>query len=170
MTLKLNKHSVFISIGSNIGDRFKNFQDAICKIENLENTKVIQKSNLYETEPLENKNQDSFLNCAIKIETKMEPNELLLNLQKIERLLGRVKSNIRYAPRTLDLDIIFFDNLIIKNKKLEIPHPKAHKRAFVLRPICDIEKNFVHPLLNRKVCEILIQLKGQKIEKWHQDL
>ena len=157
--------TVFISIGSNIGKKITNCIKAIEEVSNFNNTQIVKKSKFYETEPLENREQDNFINCVIKIKTVLKPFELLSKLQEAEKKLGREKTKKRYTKRIIDLDIIFYNNDIIKLPNLEIPHPKAHKRVFVLKPICDINKNFIHPVIKKKVKEILKNLEYQKCDK-----
>ena len=152
-------HKAFIAIGSNIGNRLKNCQNAIKELKMTENIKVCAISKIYETEALEYKNQPHFINLAVKIKTKFNPISLLHILKKIEQKLGRKKNKIRYGPRIIDLDIIFFDEIIMKSNELEIPHPKMHKRLFVLKPICDIDADFFHPKIKKSVLKILQDFK-----------
>lgn len=128
---------VFISLGSNMGDRLLNLKNAIDKIQSIENTRVLSKSSVYETEPWGLENQDSFLNMCIRIETILSPTELLQRLLGIELELGR-KRIIRWGPRTIDLDILIYDDVNIEEDDLVIPHPRITERAFVLIPLSEI--------------------------------
>ncbi|HHV99717.1 MAG TPA: 2-amino-4-hydroxy-6-hydroxymethyldihydropteridine diphosphokinase [Clostridiaceae bacterium] len=131
------KSKVFIGLGSNIGNREKYIHDAIKHISQIPDTKIIKMSDIYETEPVGNTEQDRFLNMAVCIATRLEPLELLGRLQYIENLLGR-KRTIRWGPRTIDLDILLFDDLHLELPQLVIPHPRMFERAFVLIPLSEI--------------------------------
>lgn len=152
------KHRVFIAIGSNLGDREKNILDAINYLieAGLDVKKV---SSIIETEPYGYTDQEPFLNCAVEAYTNLSPQELLLLLLDIEKHLHRVRT-VKWGPRTIDLDIIFFDDLVINEPNLTIPHPDMQNRVFVLEPIAEIEPDFVHPVLKKTVKELLSELKG----------
>lgn len=133
---------VFLSLGSNLGDRRKNLQLAI-KALNASAGRVIKKSKTYETKPHGVKNQPMFLNCCIEIETNLKPLKLLAACQKIEKLLGRLKSEKgKMLPRTIDIDILFYGNEIINTPKLTLPHPRIAEREFVLKPLAEIAPDF----------------------------
>jgi len=128
----------YLGIGSNLGNRRKNIQLAIKKINTLKNTKVIKVSRLIETEPIGGPaGQPKFLNGALRIQTRIPPVALLRKLKKIEKETGRTKTT-RYGPRTIDLDILFYADKIINRKDLKVPHPKVFKREFVIRPLSQI--------------------------------
>lgn len=128
----------YLGIGSNLGDRQKNIRLAIKKIKTLEDTKVIKVSKLMETEPRGGpKNQPKFLNAALKIKTNTPPLILLSRLKKIEKELGRIKT-VRFGPRPIDLDILFYGDKIINRKDLKVPHPKVFEREFVIKPLLEI--------------------------------
>jgi 2-amino-4-hydroxy-6-hydroxymethyldihydropteridine diphosphokinase len=101
------------------------------------------------------KDQDWFINVVVKVETTLAPFELLKTLKSIERGAGRVDGSIRFGPRVLDLDIILYDDLVTNSSKLIVPHPRMHKRRFVLRPICDIDPTIVHPVLKKEMQALL---------------
>lgn len=130
----------YIALGSNVGNRLENLQSAVEAISRLENTKVIKLSNIYETEPVGYVEQDKFLNMVIKIATYFSPWKLLEELQNIETILKR-KRIIHWGPRTIDLDILLYDSIVLNHPKLTIPHPQMLKRAFVLIPLRDIDPN-----------------------------
>jgi BirA family biotin operon repressor/biotin-[acetyl-CoA-carboxylase] ligase len=132
-------HKVLLGLGSNLGDRECNLTESIKNISNLENTSVIQYSNIYETPPVGYVEQEDFLNMVIEIETLLEPTVLLSNLLRIEMLLNRERT-IRWGPRTIDLDILTYGNEIINLPNLTVPHPRMFQRAFVLKPLRDIYK------------------------------
>lgn len=128
----------YIGIGSNLGNRRKNIRLALQKINQLRNTEVIKVSRIIETVAVGGPGgQAKFLNAALKIETNLSPLILLDKLKKIEKELGRVKT-VRYGPRTIDLDILFYGDKIVNNKRLKIPHLKVFARDFVVRPLVEI--------------------------------
>ncbi|OQY02409.1 MAG: 2-amino-4-hydroxy-6-hydroxymethyldihydropteridine diphosphokinase [Desulfobacteraceae bacterium 4572_130] len=147
--------SAFISIGSNIGEKYQNCIKSMELLNGLNSTRIIDVSNFYRTKPVDYTDQDWFINAVLKIQTKLTSFELINELQKIEQSLGQFKKNIRFGPRIIDLDIIFFNQDIIKTKYLIIPHPRMHKRNFVLKPLCDIEANIVHPILGITIKKLL---------------
>lgn len=152
-------HEVFISLGSNIGDR----QYAMLRAITLMTPDIVPVSfsKIYETPPWGFEDQPPFLNQAIKTQTLLSPSELLEKLKRIEREIGR-KPNFRYGPRLIDLDILFYDDLIYKSEKLIIPHPEINIRAFVLIPLMDIAPNLVHPESHQKISDLvsLLEPKG----------
>lgn len=128
----------YLGIGSNLGKRNKNIRLAIRKIKALKNTKLLKVSKVMETKPIGGpRNQNKFLNAAIKIKTGLSPSLLLKKLKRIEMELGRTKT-VRYGPRTIDLDILFYGDSFIKRKNLSIPHPKVFQRKFVIGPLLEI--------------------------------
>lgn len=131
---------VYIALGSNMGNRYENLNRAINAISALDNTKLIKLSNIYETEPVGYLSQDKFLNMVILIETNLSPIVLLRKLQEIENILKR-KRLIHWGPRTIDLDILLYDEINVNLPELKIPHTEMLKRAFVLIPLKDIEPN-----------------------------
>ena len=132
----------FLSLGSNMGDRLEYLSKAIDKIAEIQGCNILNKSRVYETEPWGYENQEAFLNLCISIETYLSPYELLESLQTIELELDRVRK-IHWGPRTIDIDILLFDDIICEDDKLTIPHPRMRERAFVLIPLYDIEKNLI---------------------------
>lgn len=145
---------VYISLGSNQGDKFKNLQDAINAIyQTIGNIKIISK--VYKS-PALGFEGDDFLNACAILETNISSGKLMKALLAIEKNLGRVRSNAKtYQNRTIDLDVIFVDDEVIETKSLTVPHPEMHKRQFVLRPLSDIATNVLHPKLNKSVSELL---------------
>ncbi|KAG0126688.1 Dihydropteroate synthase-like protein [Tuber indicum] len=137
-------HDAFIALGSNIGDRFQAIKDAVAEVEKR-GIKVKKTSSLYQSAPMYYLDQPTFLNGVIQVETTLSPDVLLKTLKDIESLLGRLKS-IENGPRSIDLDILLYDNLVLETPHLTIPHPKMLEREFVLRPLCDISPNKPHPL------------------------
>jgi 2-amino-4-hydroxy-6-hydroxymethyldihydropteridine diphosphokinase len=145
-------HKAFIALGSNLGDKRKNIEIAIEKLKE-KGIKILKVSSIIETEPYGYKDQDSFLNAVCLVETSLDPFSLLRVLLNIEEEMGR-KRIFKWGPRNIDLDIIFYDDLVIESEELIIPHPDAHNRTFVMGPISEIEPDFVHPVLKRKVIDI----------------
>lgn len=152
---------VFIGIGSNIGNREKNIKAAIRLIKNK--CRIIKMSSLYETEPVGYKEQGWFLNCALKLQTGLKPEGLLNFFQSIEKKLGRAKA-VKNGPRTIDLDILFYGSEIMKTRRLTVPHPRLHKRLFVLEPLNEICPEFVHPKLKKRIGYLRNRLRGKEAE------
>ena len=151
---------VVIGIGSNLGDRMSNIHAAIAALRHngLQISKV---SRIYETEPYGHIDQPDFLNCALLGETSLAPKPLLQRLLNIERELFRRKRR-RWGARTIDLDIITYDDLVLRTAELVIPHRDIANREFVLRPVCEIAPNLVHPLLGVSFCELLEVLRQRR--------
>lgn len=156
----------YIGLGSNLGDREENLRRALEMMDGLPGTRVLRVSSLYRTEPVGVTDQPEFLNLAVELETELEPKALLISLQKIEDDLGRVRQ-VRWGSRTIDLDIIYYGDRIVEEPKLEVPHPRANQRAFVLEPLAEIAPDLVDPVTGRSVKEMLEELdrKGQRVEK-----
>ena len=152
------RHKVYISLGSNIGDKEQYIKSAINHISNLQGTKVIKESKLLVTEPWGNENQEEFLNGVIEIETYLRPRQLMLSLLSIEKSLDR-KREVKWGPRTIDLDIILYDNLVSSDELVILPHPLMHLREFVLKPLAEIAPYAIHPMKNKRVFELLEDLK-----------
>jgi len=150
---------VFIAVGSNLGDKIDSCKEAINQIAGL--CEIVKISSLYETEPVGNENQPNFINCVAEINTDLSPHELLKRLNLIEEKLGRVRDE-KWGPRTIDLDIIFYNDLIMRDDNLIIPHPRAHLRRFVLEPLCEIAPEFIHPEFNLSVSELLTKIEDDK--------
>ncbi|NMA55321.1 MAG: 2-amino-4-hydroxy-6-hydroxymethyldihydropteridine diphosphokinase [Firmicutes bacterium] len=145
-----------IALGSNIGNKEQNIKRALEKMKER-GLRVTEISPLIETEPYGYQNQDTFLNGACIVKTNLSPLELLKLLQDIEQEMGRVRK-IRWGPRNIDLDIIFYDDLIMDENELKIPHPDAHNRLFVLGPIYELAPFFVHPIYNKTVAQLYKEL------------
>ena len=142
----------YISIGSNLGDREENCRQAIKLIEK-NGIAVRKQSRMYETEPWGIKDQPKFINMAIEVETDKKPEEFLRVLKEIEKEIGRTETT-KWGPRIIDLDILFYNDLILKTEDLEIPHPLLHERAFVLKPLCEIAPDKKHPVNGKTVKEM----------------
>ena len=136
--------NIFIALGSNLDNPKEQVKQGILSIKNIKGVRILCESYLYETPPVGILDQPNFINAAIKIDSNLSPYELLNKLLKIENLAGRIRID-KNGPRTLDLDILLFDNLILNDKNLIIPHPRMHERLFVLLPLKDIDENVVIP-------------------------
>jgi 2-amino-4-hydroxy-6-hydroxymethyldihydropteridine diphosphokinase len=144
---------VYLSIGSNLGDREKNLSRAI-EILEKQGIFVRKRSSLYETEPWGEKNQPLFLNMALEIETELKPQELLRVVKNVEIEAGRERS-YKWGPRIIDLDILLYNHIIVNEETLKIPHPLMHERDFVLRPLDEIAPDAMHPLLKISIHALL---------------
>lgn len=155
-------HKAYLSVGSNMGERKKYLEDGIEALKAHPLIKQVKVSELIETAPYGGVEQADFLNAAIGLETLMEPEELLEALHNIENSAGRERI-LRWGPRTLDLDILFFDKLVYESDTLVIPHPDLHNREFVLKPLSTIAPNYRHPLLGMTVSQELAELEKSSL-------
>lgn len=145
---------VFIALGGNVGKVSENFEIVTLKIKEMIGP-VIKQSSLYKTEPWGNKNQDDFLNQVIYVETNKSPDEVLKNILSIEKAMGRNRNkDNQFAPRSIDIDILFYNEEIINKDNLIIPHPRLHLRNFVLTPLMEIAPELIHPLFNKPIKEL----------------
>jgi 2-amino-4-hydroxy-6-hydroxymethyldihydropteridine diphosphokinase len=160
----LDLHIAYISAGSNMGDRPQNCRKGIEALTTTGNSRILAQSLIYKTEPVDYKNQDWFINMMVKLETAHDPFELLDHIEHIQRGAGRIQDPIRFGPRILDLDIILYDDCIIDSDRLVVPHPRMHKRRFVLKPICDIDPAIIHPVLKQEM-QILLKRLGEEEQK-----
>lgn len=152
--------TAYICAGSNIGDRVGYLQQANILLKDTPGITVLDISSIYETEPVGYKDQEWFANAVIKIETDLEPHDLLIECMRIEKQLGRDRSTEeRWGPRTLDLDILFYDDRIIAEEDLRIPHPRMHERAYALVPMLELDPDSVHPIIGKTVIDLHNELE-----------
>ncbi len=152
--------TVYIGIGSNLGDRGLNCRRS-AELLMQRGIIITKESSLYETDPWGVKDQPLFLNMAIEIETDLKPGDLLRTLKDIEEEMGRGET-FRWGPRIIDLDILLFDELVVDEENLKIPHPYLHRRDFVLDPLCEIAEHVRHPVFKESIGELCQRLKLTK--------
>lgn len=155
-------HKAYLGLGSNIGKKKENIDNAVDMLKHHELIEVKSASSYYETEPVGYHEQDWFLNIVVEIETKLEPYQLLEFCSYIEEKLKR-KRIIRWGPRTIDVDILLYDGYISQDEKLTIPHPRMTERAFVMVPLYEIAPNI--DINNKNIKQILKNLEGEEIRK-----
>jgi 2-amino-4-hydroxy-6-hydroxymethyldihydropteridine diphosphokinase len=146
--------TAYIGIGSNLGNREGNLSIAVTRIGETAGN-ILSASSVYETEPWGFRSDNKFLNMVLTIDSDLVPRALLQTLLKIEESMGRLRKSADYSSRIIDLDILFYDALIIKEDKLIIPHPHIQDRKFVLVPMAEIAPYFIHPVLNKSVMSLL---------------
>jgi len=148
-------HTIFLALGSNVGNKKQNIKKAVKELER--HVTAIKVAKLYETQPMYYENQDLFINTVLKGQTLLSPKELLAFVKFTEEELGRQK-RFPNGPREIDIDILFYNNLIYESANLIIPHPRITERAFVLQPFMDLEPDFVHPVLGKTMKELFDEL------------
>ena len=151
------KHTIYIGIGSNLGSRLENCRHAIMLLEQGSEMEVVKTSSFYETEPAEGAQGPRFINAAIALNTTLPPFQLWERLQEVERRMGRGPFT-HGQPRSIDLDILYFDDYVLRSPKLVIPHPMASQRAFVLVPLAEIAPDLVDPLSKKSIRQLLDEL------------
>ncbi|HJT70664.1 MAG TPA: 2-amino-4-hydroxy-6-hydroxymethyldihydropteridine diphosphokinase [Terriglobales bacterium] len=154
---------VYLSLGSNVGDREANLREAIAKLSELGEVTAV--SSFYETEPVETSAQPWFLNCVVKFDTEKMPRQLIAAILSMEQSMGRQRRKEK-APRTIDIDILLFGTSIIELPSLTVPHPRMHQRRFVLEPMAEIAPDARHPVFKRTIRELRDALPpGQQVKK-----
>ena len=152
----------FLGIGSNEGDRLKNIKQSIELISELDGRDIEAVSSLYETSPFGNLNQRNYLNAVIKISTGLIPHELFIKSKEIEKKIGRIHRE-KWGSREIDLDILFYNDLILSDEIITLPHKGIIYRDFVMIPLIEIEPELIHPVFNKKVSEFIPGLKSTNI-------
>lgn len=153
----------FLGLGSNVGDSRRTLRWAVERVDGLPGTRVVARSALYRTAPVGRAGQADFLNQVIQIETRLSPWDLLAAVLEVERQGGRVRRE-RWGPRTLDIDVVWYDNVVVSEPDLEIPHPRLEERRFVLEPLSELAPDLLLPS-GRTVGEALERVAAQRVEK-----
>ncbi len=151
--------TVFLALGGNQGDRGAALDRAVAALAPA--VRVLRLSPVYETAPMYVTDQPAFLNMALEAETDLPPADLLRALKAVEAALGRAPGGVRFGPRPIDIDILFYGDLVLAEPDLEIPHPRMAERAFVLAPLADIAPHLRHPALGLTVAELLARAPGR---------
>ena len=157
------EHIVYLALGSNMGNRLANLKNAISNLTPQMDVK--KKSPVYETPPWGYTDQPAFLNQVVMVETYMEPENLLGHLKRLETVLGR-EPTFENGPRVIDVDILFYDDLVLNSPPLVIPHPRLHQRGFVLVPLNDIAPELIHPILGKSISELLLDVSRLNINEY----
>lgn len=157
--------TAFISLGSNIGDKIGYCRMGIEGLAADPRTVITGRSRFYRTAPVDYTDQEWFVNGVVRIRTLLTPSALLARIAVVERSAGRERTGVRFGPRTLDMDILLFEDRIIATPELTLPHPRMHKRRFVLQPLCDIDPAIMHPVFQKHVRTLLDHLddEGQEV-------
>lgn len=150
-------YRVYLGLGSNLGDRRGNIERALSLIAEGSAVSGMEASPFYETAPVGKEDQPAFLNACAGLDTTERPSALMERLLSIEKKMGRVR-NERWGPRIIDLDILLYDDLVLEEKRIKIPHPQMHRRFFVLVPLCDLAAERIHPVFGRPLAELLADL------------
>ena len=161
------ENNIYLGLGSNVGNKLKYLRKAVRLINESIDCRVIKTSSVYESKPFDNYPHDNYYNAVISITTTLSADELLMFSQFIERFVGRKYSEEKWAPREIDVDILFYNQLIYSYDDLVIPHPELLKRDFVLVPLIEIAPDFVHPVTNKELKQIdLAEVEKNILEKF----
>ena len=164
--------TAYLGLGANLGDRLGNLRQALDILDSNSSVNVVTVSSVYETEPWGPVDQPSYLNIAVKILTSLDPAELLKTAKAIEQAIGRIPT-VRYGPRSIDVDILLYGDLVIdwSEPDLQIPHPRMSERAFVLAPLAEIAGEIVHPATNSPIADLAALVDGlEGVSAWPETL
>ena len=161
----MKRHHAYIGFGSNLGDRLNNCRNAIGALAALPPCSLLKTSSFYETSPVGLVEQPTFINGVVLMETTEDAHWLMQQMQEIEKTFGRIRT-LKWGPRSIDLDLLFFDDQIINTPELSVPHPSLHERRFVLEPLNEVAPDFRHPSLGKSVADLRNDLKegDQRVE------
>ncbi len=154
--------AAYVALGTNVGDRMAHMRRAFAELANLGVVAAI--SSFYDTAPVGYDDQPRFLNAVCLLQTDLSPSDLLVALKRIEGRMGRTATGIRNGPRVIDLDILLYDAVVVKTAPLEIPHPRLHERAFVLRPLAELAPEVRHPVLGSTIRELAALTANQDVQ------
>ncbi len=157
---------IYLALGTNLGDRLANLRLALDAL--APQVRVVARSHVYETPAWGYEDQPAFLNMAVKAKTDLIPSALLAHLKRLEADLGR-KPNFRWGPRLIDIDILFYDDLVLDAPELNIPHARLQERAFVLVPLADLAPELVHPRLGKTIRQLLAQIDTSGIQRFGEE-
>ncbi len=158
-------NKVFLGLGTNLGNREDNLMKALARIKETIGP-VTESSSLYETEPWGFESEEQFINMVVRIDTGLNPGDLLQEILNVEFFLGRKRSEKQYTSRVIDIDILLYGEKIVNEQQLKIPHPRMHERRFVLEPMCEIAGEEIHPVFGKSFARLLDECKDEsKIEK-----
>ncbi|HEY0245379.1 MAG TPA: 2-amino-4-hydroxy-6-hydroxymethyldihydropteridine diphosphokinase [Mucilaginibacter sp.] len=156
-------NTIFLLLGSNLGDRNQFLQQAIQHLQ-IEIGPVMQTSAVYETQSWGKTDSPDYLNQVIQLQTELSAQQVLQKILNIELVIGRVRDE-KWGPRTIDIDILFYNSLLVNEPDLQIPHPELHKRRFTLAPLAEIAPDFIHPVFNKSILQLKNELKDSLIVK-----
>jgi 2-amino-4-hydroxy-6-hydroxymethyldihydropteridine diphosphokinase len=161
----MKRHHAYIGFGSNLGDRLENCRNAIGALAALPPCSLLKTSSFYETSPVGLVDQPAFINGVVLLETDEDAHWLLRQMLEIEKTFGRIR-DLKWGPRSIDLDLLFFDDQIINTPELSVPHPSLHERRFVLEPLNEVAPDFRHPSLGKSVADLRNDLQDgeQRVE------
>ena len=159
----MDEHTVYLALGSNLDDRLANLKQAVASLSPQMEVKA--KSHIYETPPWGYTDQPKFLNQVVKAKTYLAPEPLLKHLKRLEIALGR-KTSFPNGPRLIDMDILFYDDVVLETPLLTLPHPRLHERGFVLLPLMDIAPNLLHPVSKKSVSEMIASCDVEGVTKF----
>jgi 2-amino-4-hydroxy-6-hydroxymethyldihydropteridine diphosphokinase len=157
------KHIAFVGVGSNLGDKIGHCEKATAELLSVDSNHLLSRSSFYQTRPVGYLDQDWFVNGVFQMDTHLAPLDLLRALKAAESRMGRAET-ARWGPRIIDLDLLFYDEAVIRTPEMEIPHPRLHERQFVLIPLGEIAPDLIHPGLGKTVRELSASLPDQGVE------